>query len=81
MDFLFKCGEFYKSIGIYNMARYSYRIAAELGHIPSTRELGILLVQGKGGEVDIYEGSTLLHLAEAAGDEIASVALDSFLEF
>lgn len=80
-QFLFRSGEFYKSIGVYNVARYSFRIAAERGHIPATRELGILLIQGKGGDMDIYEGSTLLHLAEEAGDEIASVALDSFLEF
>lgn len=77
----FLIGEFYKSMGVYNLARYSFRIAAERGHIPATRELGILLIQGKGGEMDIYEGSTLLHLAEEAGDIIASLALDSYLEF
>ena len=79
--FLFRCGEFYKSIGVYTVARYSYRIASNQGHVPSIRELGILLIQGKGGEVDIYEGSALLHRAEAAGDVIASLALDSYLEF
>lgn len=79
--FLFRCGEFYSSVRAYPMARYSFRLAANRGHVPSMRELGMLLIQGKGGEVDIYEGSTLLHRAEASGDVTASIALDSYLEF
>ena len=63
------------------MSRYAFGVASGFGHVPATRELGMLMVHGKGGDVDIYEGSRLLHLAEQAGDETASVALDSFLEF
>lgn len=79
--FLFYCGSMYTHIGIYPMARYSFQVASRMGHVASMRELGILLVQGRGGDVDIYEGSRLLHTAENAGDETAAVALDSFLEF
>ena len=79
--FLFYCGTMYSSVGAYAMSRYAFQVASDFGHVPATRELGILMVHGKGGEVDIYEGSRLLHLAEQAGDETASVALDSFLEF
>jgi TPR repeat protein len=79
--FLFYCGSMYTTIGLYPMARYSLRVAAQYGHIESMRELGILLIQGKGGEVDIYEGSKWLHNAENAGDETAALALDMFLDF
>lgn len=63
------------------MARYSFQLASRYNHIPSMRELGVLLVQGKGGDVDIYEGSRYLHLADEAGDEVAGLMLDSYLEF
>lgn len=78
---LFCCGTMYARVGVYPMARYSFLVAAQYGHAESMRELGILLVQGKGGEVDLYEGSKWLHAAENAGDETASLALDTFLEF
>lgn len=71
----------YTRVGAYPLARYSFSVASRMGHVPAMRELGILLVQGRGGDVDIYEGSRLLHNAENAGDETAAVALDSFLEF
>lgn len=79
--FLFYTGKMYAQTRMYSMARYSFQVAANFGHVAAMRELGILLVQGKGGEVDIYEGSHYLHLAETAGDETAALALDSFLEF
>lgn len=80
-SFLFYCGSMFAQQGAYSMSRYSFQVATEFGHIPSARELGILLVKGRGGDVDIYEGSRLLHLAERAGDETAALALDSFLDF
>jgi hypothetical protein len=63
------------------MARYTFQIASRFEHAPSIRELGILYVKGQGGDIDINEGSRLLHLAEHYGDETASIALDSYLEF
>lgn len=79
--FLFYCGSLFAQQGAYSMSRYSFQVATRFGHVPSARELGILLVKGQGGDVDIYEGSRLLHLAERAGDETAALALDSFLDF
>ena len=63
------------------MARYTFKVATLFEHTPSIRELGILYVNGQGGDVDIEEGSRLLYLAERRGDETASLALDSYLEF
>ncbi len=79
--FLFHCGKLYSKHEHYLMARYTFKIATQFNHVPSMRELGILYIKGKGGEVDIYEGSRLLHLAEDAGDHVASIILDSYLEF
>jgi hypothetical protein len=79
--FLFYCGKLYSKHEQYCMARYTFKIATHFNHVPSMRELGILYIKGKGGEVDIYEGSRLLHLAEDAGDDVASIILDSYLEF
>lgn len=79
--FLFYCGTMNNKIGFHSMSRYSFRIATEFGHIPSARELGILMLKGRGGEVDIYEGSRLLHMAEQSGDTTASLILDSYLDF
>lgn len=79
--FLFYFGKMYTQRGMYSMARYSFQLASRYDHIASMRELGILLVQGKGGDVDIFEGSRYLHLADEAGDEVAGLMLDSYLEF
>jgi TPR repeat protein len=79
--FLFYCGTMYTRLSLYPMARYAFSVSAQFGHIESMRELGLLLVQGKGGEVDIYEGSRYLHVAENAGDENAALALDMLLDF
>jgi hypothetical protein len=79
-SFLYCCGTMYSKRGNYFMARYTFQIASRFKHAPSIRELGILHVKGQGGNVDIYEGSRLLHLAEYYGDETASIALDSYLE-
>ena len=81
LTFLFRSGIFYNSVGLHKMARYSFGIASSQGHVPSIRELGILMIHGRGGDVDIYEGSRLLHRAEEAGDIDASLVLDSYLEF
>jgi hypothetical protein len=80
-SFLFYCGTMYSQRGLYAMAKYSFEVGANFGHVPSIRELGILYIKGHCGEIDIYEGSRLLHLAEQAGDDTASIILDSYLEF
>jgi TPR repeat protein len=80
-NFLFYHGVVCSKLHMHLNARYSFQLACRFGHIPATRELGILYIQGKGGDVDIDEGSRLLHMAENAGDETASLALDMFLEF
>ena len=79
-SFLFECGTMYSKQGNYSMARYAFQVATRFDHVPSIRELGILYVKGQGGDVDIYEGSRLLHLAEYKGDETAALALDFYLE-
>lgn len=79
--FLYYSGMMYAKRGVYAMAKYSFEIGVLFGHVPSMRELGILYIKGHCGEVDIYEGSRLLHLAEQAGDDTASIVLDSYLEF
>jgi hypothetical protein len=79
--FLYYCGSMFAHQRAYTMSRYTFQVATHFGHVPSARELGILLVKGQGGDVDIYEGSRLLHLAERAGDETAALALDSYLDF
>ena len=80
-SFLFSCGIMCSKCGNYAMAKYSFEIGVKFGHVPSIRELGIMHIKGYGGEIDIYEGSRLLHLAEQAGDDTASIILDSYLEF
>lgn len=79
-SFLFHSGRWYTSQKKYTQARNSFRIASDMNHAASMRELAVLYIRGQGGNVVLSEGMRLLRQAEARGDADAALILDSFLE-
>lgn len=68
-------GRFFCAVGDETRARAAYQAGAERDHEPSMSELGRMMVEGRGGPVDIAGGSAWLEKAASKGHIFAQRTL------
>jgi TPR repeat protein len=74
-DDYYELGRFLRTVGDESNERAAYQAGAERDHVPSMSKLGRMLVEGRGGPLDIAGGSAWLQKAAAKGHIFAQRTL------